>query len=184
MEIKKGESHDSELGDPVDIENPKTLKSTAGLWPDWLPYGHAAFMLMLLLALLLGYGLPYEKPEQPQRDYRANYESVEEEKKAVKEYDEKVEAYEKEKKAWDEGGEESRRGWIAVGRNSAKFSSSGQCSHAIKYLGMVSNFVFYIFFCHLDFCALDSNGNRSGKTFGIFCNGASTRGTCSNQWKS
>ena len=123
MEIKKGESHDSKLGDPVDIENPKTLKSAAGLWPDWLPYGHAAFLLILLLALLLGYGLPYEKPEQPQRDYRANYESVEEEKKAVKEYDEKVEAYEKEKKAWDEGGEESRRGWIAVGRNLAKFST-------------------------------------------------------------
>ena len=85
LEIKKGESQDSELGDPVDIENPKTLKSTTGLWPDWLPYGHGAFVLMLLLALLLGYGLPYEKPEQPQRDYRANYESVEEEKKAVKE---------------------------------------------------------------------------------------------------
>ena len=84
MEIKKGESHDSELGDPVDIENPKTLKSTAGLWPDWLPYGHAAFMLMLFLALLLGYGLPYEKPEQPQRDYRANYESGEERRKLLK----------------------------------------------------------------------------------------------------
>ena len=42
----------------------------------------------------------------------------------VKEYDEKVEAYEKEKKAWDEGGEESRRGWIAVGRNLAKFSTA------------------------------------------------------------
>ncbi|HBU59715.1 MAG TPA: hypothetical protein DEB48_07740 [Verrucomicrobiales bacterium] len=123
MEIKKGEPQDSELGDPVDIKNPKTLKSTAGLWPEWLPYGHAAFLLILLLALLLGYGLPYEKPEQPQRDYRANYESVEEEKKAVKEYDQKVEAYEKEKKAWDEGGEESRRGWIAVGRNLAKFST-------------------------------------------------------------
>ena len=96
MEIKKGESQDSELGDPVDIENPKTLKSTPGLWPGWLPYGRIP--ADFALSPLLGYGLPYEKPEQPQRDYRANYESVEEEKKAVKEYDEKVEAYEKKRK--------------------------------------------------------------------------------------
>ena len=85
-----------------DIKNPKTLKSTAGLWPDWLPRS-CSFSLILLLALLLGYGLPYEKLNSRSVIIK-NYESVEEEKKAVKEYDEKVEAYEKEKKAWGRWG--------------------------------------------------------------------------------
>ena len=58
---------------------------------------------MLLLALLLGYGLPYEKPEQPQRDYRANYESVEEERKLLKSTMKRWRLT-KRKKAWDEGG--------------------------------------------------------------------------------
>ena len=123
MEIKNKKSEDRDLEKLEDVKNPKALRPKAGLWPDWLPYGHGGFLLLLLLALLLGYGLPYEKPEQPQRDYRADYESAEEEEKAVKEYDEKMEAYGKEKKAWVEGGEESRRGWIAVGRNLAKFST-------------------------------------------------------------
>ena len=93
-----------------------------GLWPDWLHYGHGVFLLLLLLTLLLGYGLPYEKPQLPQRDYRAEYKSVEEETAAATEYERKKEVYDREKKAWDEGGEESRRGWIGAGRNLAKFS--------------------------------------------------------------
>ena len=75
------------------------------------------------MTLLLGYGLPYDKPELPQRDYRAEYNSAEEETKATQEYEQKKEAYDEVKKAWDEGGEEARRGWIVAGRNLAKFST-------------------------------------------------------------
>tara|TARA_Y100000588_G_C14106352_1_gene861033 strand:- start:333 stop:1094 length:762 start_codon:yes stop_codon:yes gene_type:complete len=126
MEIKKKASKDSDSADPIEEENSKDLESLPnqpGLWPEWLPYGHGVFLLLLFLTLLLGYGLPYEKPELPQRDYRTNYESAEEEELAVKEYERKREAYEKNKKTWDEGGEKSRRGWIAAGRNLAKFST-------------------------------------------------------------
>ena len=131
MEIKKKASKNPDPADPIEEEDSKNLESSpdppaegsAGLWPEWFPYGHGVFLLLLLLTLLLGYGLPYQKPELPQRDYRANYESAEEETVAAEEYERKKEAYEKEKKAWDEGGEESRRGWIAAGRNLAKFST-------------------------------------------------------------
>ena len=126
MDIKKKASKDPEPTDRVEEEDSKGLESISnqsGLWPGWLPYGHGVFLLLLLLTLLLGYGLPYEKPELPQRDYRTNYESAEEEQLAVQEYEIKKEVYEKKKKAWDEGGEESRRGWIAAGRNLAKFST-------------------------------------------------------------
>ena len=130
METKKNAPKDSKssaLDGKEDVKKPDLpLKPPAGeagsLWPDWLPYGHGVFLLLLLLALLLGYGLPYEKPQLPQRDYRAEYKSVEEEKTATAEYERKKEAYDKEKKVWEEGGEESRRGWIGAGRNLAKFS--------------------------------------------------------------
>ncbi len=126
MDIKKKTSQDSEPADRVEEKDSKTLEaisSQSSPWPEWLPYGHGIFLLLLLLTLLLGYGLPYEKPELPQRDYRTNYGSAEEETAAVQEYEIKKEAYDKQKKAWDEGGEEARRGWIAAGRNLAKFST-------------------------------------------------------------
>ena len=129
METKKKAPKSPKPSDSVKEEAKKPnlpLKPPAGdssgLWPEWLPYGHGVFLLLLLLALLLGYGLPYEKPQLPQRDYRAEYKSVEEEKTATAEYERKKEAYDKEKKVWEEGGEESRRGWIGAGRNLAKFS--------------------------------------------------------------
>lgn len=131
MDTRKKTQKNPEPSDSVKKEDsPKPnipLKPPAGeagsLWPEWLPYGHGVFLLLLLLTLLLGYGLPYQKPEQPLRDYRSNSKSAEEEVKATQEYESKKEAYDKEKKAWDEGGEESRRGWIAAGRNLAKFST-------------------------------------------------------------
>ncbi|MDP6905361.1 MAG: hypothetical protein QF406_13045 [Verrucomicrobiota bacterium] len=130
METKKTASKDSNPSGSEKQEETKKpdlpLKPPAGdlggLWPDWLHYGHGVFLLLLLLTLLLGYGLPYEKPQLPQRDYRAEYKSVEEETAAATEYERKKEVYDREKKAWDEGGEESRRGWIGAGRNLAKFS--------------------------------------------------------------
>jgi len=130
METKKTASKDSNPSGSEKQEGTKKpdlpLKPPAGdlggLWPDWLHYGHGVFLLLLLLTLLLGYGLPYEKPQLPQRDYRAEYKSVEEETAAATEYERKKEVYDREKKAWDEGGEESRRGWIGAGRNLAKFS--------------------------------------------------------------
>ncbi len=130
METKKTASKDSNPSDSEKQEEAKKpdlpLKPPAsdlgGLGPDWLHYGHGVFVLLLLLTLLLGYGLPYEKPQLPQRDYRAEYKSVEEETAAAAEYERKKEVYDREKKAWDEGGEESRRGWIGAGRNLAKFS--------------------------------------------------------------
>ena len=126
MDIKKKTSRDPEPADRVKEKDSKPLEaisSQSSPWPGWLPYGHGIFLLLLLLTLLLGYGLPYEKPELPQRDYRTNYGSTEEETVAVQEYEIKKEAYDKQKKAWDEGGEEARRGWIAAGRNLAKFST-------------------------------------------------------------
>ena len=75
MEIKKRTSQDSEPADRVEEKDSKTLEaisSQSSPWPEWLPYGHGIFLLLLLLTLLLGYGLPYEKPELPKRDYRTN----------------------------------------------------------------------------------------------------------------
>ncbi len=130
METKKNAPEGSKSSDSdrqEDVKKPDLpLRSPAGeaggLWPGWLPYGHGVFLLLLLLALLLGYGLPYEKPQLPQRDYRAEYKTVEAETAAAEEYERKKEIYDKEKKVWEEGGEESRRGWIGAGRNLAKFS--------------------------------------------------------------
>ena len=131
METRKKAPKNPEPSDSVkESDSPKPdlpLKPPAGdsggLWPEWFPYGHGVFLLLLLLTLLLGYGLPYQKPELPQRDYRVEYESVEEESAANTEYERSKKIYDKEKKAWDERGEESRRGWIAAGRNLAKFST-------------------------------------------------------------
>ena len=79
MEIKNKKSEDRDLEKLEDFKNQK-------LQDQKLVYGLIGYhtvmevsLFLLLLALLLGYGLPYEKPEQPQRDYRADYESAEEE---------------------------------------------------------------------------------------------------------
>ena len=106
METKKKAPKNPEAsasGQSEDSKKPELLlkPATRGLWPDWLPYGHGVFLLLLLLTLLLGYGLPYQKPEQPLRDYRSNSKSAEEEVKATQEYESKKEAYDKEKKACD-----------------------------------------------------------------------------------
>ena len=70
METKKRAPKDSGQSDPVKEErqrktDPPVEPAFGGLWQDWLPYGHGAFLLFLLLTLLLGYGLPYDKPELP-----------------------------------------------------------------------------------------------------------------------
>jgi len=144
METKKKNhpSDDSGQSSPVKEESPRKMGSHAesalgGLWPDGLPYGHGAFLLFLLLTLLLGYGLPYDKPELPQRDYRAEYKSAEEKAQITEKYEQKKEAYDEAKKAWDEGGEKARRGWIVAGRNLAKFSTVLWVGYCLITLGLI-----------------------------------------------
>ena len=142
METKKRAPEDSGQSGSVEEESPRKTDppgepAFGGLWQDWLPYGHGAFLLFLLLTLLLGYGLPYDKPELPQRDYRAEYKSPEEKTQATQKYEQKKEAYDEAKKAWDEGGEEARRGWIVAGRNLAKFSTVLWVGYCLITLGLI-----------------------------------------------
>ena len=106
METKKRAPEDSGQSGSVEEESPRKTDppgepAFGGLWQDWLPYGHGAFLLILLLTLFLGYGLPYDKPELSQRDYRAEYKSAEEETEANQKYEQKKEEYDEAKIAWD-----------------------------------------------------------------------------------
>ena len=142
METKKKSADNSGQSGSVEEESQIKTGSPAGpvfggLWPNGLSYGHGAFLLFLLLTLLLGYGLPYDKPELPQRDYRAEYKSSEEKAQTTQKYDQKKEAYDEAKKAWDEGGEKARRGWIVAGRNLAKFSTVLWVGYCLIALGLI-----------------------------------------------
>ena len=142
METKKKAPDNS--GQSGSVEEESQIKTDSpvepaygGLCPNGLPYGHGAFLLFLLLTLLLGYGLPYDKPELPQRDYRAEYKSAEEKAQITQKYEQKKEAYDEAKKAWDEGGEKARRGWIVAGRNLAKFSTVLWVGYCLITLGLI-----------------------------------------------
>ena len=142
MEIKKKASEDSGQSGSIEEESKIKTDSPAGavfggLWPEGLSCGHGAFLLFLLLTLLLGYGLPYDKPELPQRDYRVEYKTAEEKAQITQKYEQKKEAYDEAKKAWDEGGEEARRGWIVAGRNLAKFSTVLWVGYCLITFGLI-----------------------------------------------
>ena len=142
METKKKSADNSGQSGSVEEESKVKTNSPAGLvfgglWSNGLPYGHGAFLLFLLLTLLLGYALPYDKPELPQRDYRVEYKSAEDKAQITEKYEQKKEAYDEAKKAWDEGGEEARRGWIVAGRNLAKFSTVLWVGYCLIIFGLI-----------------------------------------------